>query len=425
MKKLFISILAVIIMAGCGESPGTVSSLEADPGNAGLLLPEGFSALLVADSLGAGRHITVKENGDIYVSLRRLKDGKGAVALRDTNGDGKADLIRYFGELTGTGIELHNGYLYYGADSMVVRYAFNSPENLLPEEAYEVIAGGLVDERQHAAKPFEFDGEGNMYVTIGAPSNACMEQMRTKGSPGMDPCPILDYAGGIWRFSDSVAGQDQARDGYRYATGIRHAVALRWNDRVGKLYAVQHGRDQLSQFYPEMFDEQQNADLPAEEFLLIDEGADFGWPYCYYDGLQEKKVLAPEYGGDGMKSGRCDARTDPVMAFPAHIAPNDLVFYHREQFPEQYRNGAFIAFHGSWNRAPMPQEGYNVIFVPFEDALPSGDWSVFADGFAGRDQVDNPGDAVYRPCGLAVGPDGSLYVVDSRQGRVWRIFYTG
>ncbi|MEX0987784.1 MAG: PQQ-dependent sugar dehydrogenase [Bacteroidales bacterium] len=422
MRITIISLLAMLLTIGCSEAP---QPLTPDPDNGGLTLPEGFSAIIVADSLGPGRHITVKENGDIYMSLRRLQNGKGAVALRDTSGDGKADVIKYFGSVSGTGIELHNGFLYYGADSMVVRYLFSNDKELLPAEEYEIIAGGLTDERQHAAKPFEFDGKGNMYVTIGAPANACMEQMRTKGSPGMDPCPILEYAGGIWRFREDVPGQDQEKDGYRYATGIRHAVALKWNDKVGKLYAVQHGRDQLHQFYPEMYDEEQGAELPAEEFLMMDDGSDFGWPYCYYDPIRESKVLAPEYGGDGVMTDRCESKTDPIMAFPGHIAPNDLVFYNKEQFPERFRNGAFVAFHGSWNRAPLPQKGYNVVFVPFDDALPSGDWEDFADGFSQLEEVANPGDAVYRPCGLAVGPDGSLYVADSRQGRVWRIFYTG
>jgi glucose/arabinose dehydrogenase len=425
MKFTFFSFLILIGLTACNLSSQETPDLAADADNGGLTLPDGFSAVIVADDLGPGRHITVKDNGDIYVSLRNLQDGKGAVALRDTTGDGKADVIKYFGSVSGTGIELHKGFLYYGADSMVVRYPFANADDLLPGEEYEVIAGGLIDERQHAAKPFEFDGEGNMYVTIGAPSNACMEQMRTKGSPGMDPCPILEYAGGIWRFRDDVAGQDQMQDGYRYSTGIRHAVALRWNENAGKLYAVQHGRDQLHQFFPELYDEQQNADLPAEEFLMLEDGADFGWPYCYYDQQKEKKVLAPEYGGDGSETGRCETTTDPIMSFPGHIAPNDLEFYAHDQFPDRYRHGAFVAFHGSWNRAPLPQMGYNVVFVPFDGALPSGDWEVFADGFSQLDTVKSPGDAVSRPCGLATGPDGSLYVVDSRKGRVWRIFYTG
>jgi mono/diheme cytochrome c family protein len=174
-----------------------------------------------------------------------------------------------------------------------------------------------------------------------------------------------------------------------------------------------------------MYTEQENADLPAEEFLMLDDGADFGWPYCYYDPFQESKVLAPEYGGDGVIRGKCEQKTDPIMAFPAHTAPNDLLFYTGDQFPERYREGAFIAFHGSWNRAPLEQKGYYVVFVPFSGGFPSGDWEVFADGFTGKDVLMNPGDAEHRPTGLAVGPDGSLYISDSRSGTIWRVVFTG
>jgi glucose/arabinose dehydrogenase len=111
------------------------------------------------------------------------------------------------------------------------------------------------------------------------------------------------------------------------------------------------------------------------------------------------------------------------MAFPGHLAPNDLLFYTGDMFPEKYKDGAFIAFHGSWNRAPEPQKGFFVVFVPFNGAIPTGDWEVFADGFAGVDTVNSTRDAKYRPCGLAQGPDGSLYVTDDVKGRVWRILY--
>jgi glucose/arabinose dehydrogenase len=270
----------------------------------------------------------------------------------------------------------------------------------------------------------EFDGQGNMYVNVGAPSNACQQQDRTKGSPGMDPCPILEYAGGTWKFKDDVLNQEQLTDGVRYATGIRNGMANCWNTAVNELYIVQHGRDQLSQFYPEIYDDKENAELPAEEFFLVTEGSDFGWPYCFYDPFQQKKILAPEYGGDGEAVERCENKTDPIMAFPGHIAPNDLLFYTGNMFPEKYKNGAFIAFHGSWNRAPEPQLGYFVAFVPFDGTNPSGDWEVFAEGFAGLSPVTSTRDAQHRPCGLAQGPDGSLYVVDSIKGKIWRIFYS-
>jgi glucose/arabinose dehydrogenase len=389
-----------------------------------LNLPDGFEAHIVAESLGAGRHIAVNDNGDVYVSLRRPNNGGGIVALRDTNNDVKADIIEYFGEYAGTGIGIHKGHLYFGSDLEVMRYPFRGGD-LLPEQTPEIIATGFPDQNSHAVKPFAFDKQGYMYVNVGAPSNACMEQMRTKGSPGMDPCPQLERQAGVWRFKDDVEGQDQVEDGYRYATGLRNCVAIEWNDESDYLYVVQHGRDQLNQFFPDMYTEEENAQLPAEEFFLLEDGSDGGWPYCYYNQLTDQKLLAPEYGGNREITGRCENTLDPIMAFPGHIAPNDLIFYRGDQFPEKYKNGAFVAFHGSWNRSPLEQEGYYVVFVPFDGAYPSGDWEVFADNFDRVDEVMSPGDAVYRPCGVAEGPDGSLYVVDSRKGKVWKISYRG
>ena len=144
---------------------------------------------------------------------------------------------------------------------------------------------------------------------------------------------------------------------------------------------------------------------------------------CYYDHIQGKKLLGPEYGGDGSEVGRCSGTEDPILAFPGHWAPNDLIFYDGDQFPERYREGAFIAFHGSWNRAPLEQKGFNVIFAPFEYGRPVGDYEVFADSFAGAAPIEAPGDARHRPMGLAEGLDGSLYVSDSVKGRIWRIVY--
>jgi len=182
---------------------------------------------------------------------------------------------------------------------------------------------------------------------------------------------------------------------------------------------------QLYQFYPDLFTEQQGADLPAEEFLLVEDGDFFGWPYCYYDQIQKMKLLAPEYGGDTKKKGRCEDAKDPIMSFPGHIAPNDLLFYNGDMFPEKYRKGAFVAFHGSWNRAPLEQKGFLVAFVPFNNGLPSGEWEVFADGFAGVSPVENMDEVVYRPTGLAQGPDGSIYIADSQKGRIWKVVYNG
>ncbi len=421
MKRTFIFTILLISLAGCqtNSNPKIIS----DSDNAGLKLPEGFSALVFADSIGHARHLDVNSNGDVYVSLSNAKNGGGLACLRDLDGDGRANLTVYHGKYDGTGVGIYNGYVYFGADTIIVRYKLTEGK-LEPSDTAEIIASGFDNQNEHSTKPFTFDNNGNIYVTVGAPSNACQYIDRTKGSPGMDPCPLLEYHGGIWRFKADVQNQDQKKDGYRFSTGIRNAVAIRWNNTENKLYAVQHGRDQLSQLFPEMYTDKQNAELPAEEFLLVDDGSDFGWPYCYYDGIQNKKVLAPEYGGDGKETGRCTASSDPIMTFPAHTAPNDLLFYTGDMFPEKYKNGAFIAFHGSWNRAPLPQKGFYVAFVPFNGSLPSGNWEIFADNFAGTDVINSPADAKHRPCGLAQGPDGSLYVADDVQGRIYRIMYT-
>lgn len=422
MKNIFIAIMSLMFLSGCQTNTSNI--IKSDGNNAGLKLPEGFSALIFADSLGQTRHIQVNGNGDVYVSLSRLKNDGGIVCMRDQNGDGRADEIKYHGKYTGTGIGLHSGYIYFGSDTVIVRYKMTEGE-LIPSKDAEIVAAGFSAQNQHETKPMTFDQEGNMYVTVGAPANACQVEDRTKGSPGIDPCPLLDLHAGIWRFKADILNQDQAKDGYRYATGIRNAVAITWNNLENKLYAMQHGRDQLSQLYPELYTDEQSAALPAEEFLLVEDGSNFGWPYCYFDPAQNKKVLAPEYGGDGQKIDRCSAADDPIMAFPAHMAPNDILFYTGNMFPDKYKNGAFIAFHGSWNRAPKPQEGYFVVFVPFKGQIPEGEWEVFASGFSGVDVVRSPRDAKHRPCGLAQGPDGSLFVSDDVQGRIYRIVYNG
>jgi len=426
MKKLAFLIIALALLGACRSNSdkklNSANTIMPDKDNAGLILPDGFSALVYADNIGHARHMAINTNGDVYVSLSNVKNGGGIVCLRDSNKDGRADVIKYHGIFDGTGIKIRNGYVYFGADTIIVRYKLTAGE-LVPTATPEVIAKGFTLQNQHATKPFTFDQAGNIYVTVGAPSNACQVQDRTKGSPGIDPCPILELHGGIWRFKADVLNQDQVKDGYRYATGIRNAVAITWNDTENSLFAVQHGRDQLGQFYPELYSDAQSAQLPAEEFLSVKDGSDFGWPYCYYDPMLKLKVLAPEYGGDGKKPGRCSNAENPIMAFPAHTAPNDLLFYTGSMFPEKYKNGAFIAFHGSWNRAPLPQEGYYVAFIPFKGGVPSGEWEIFANGFAGIGVIKSPGDAKHRPCGLAQAPDGSLFVSDDSNGRIYRIAY--
>jgi len=397
---------------------------RADADDGGISLPPGFAAVVFADDLGRARHAVVRENGDVYVMLRR-PDGGTIRALRDTDGDGRADRVETFGEHAGTGIEIHDGWLYVGADDRVVRYRLPEGDALVPPEGPETLVTGFSPSFGHAAKPLAFDAEGRLYVNVGAPSNACQEQQRSPGSPGRDPCPELEVSGGIWRYDPERRGQIHPDDGHRYATGLRHCVAFTAHQETGDLYTVVHGRDQLDTLFPEFYTAEDNAELPGEEFHKLHDGFDGGWPYTYWNPIEGRRIVAPEYGGDSERGPEPGRYAEPIQAFPAHWAPNDLIFYTGDQFPERYRGGAFVAFHGSWNRAPFPQAGYCVTFTPFERGEVAGDYEVFARGFAGSDQIRSPRQAERRPTGLAMGPDGHLYIIDSAKGRVWRVFYEG
>jgi len=414
------AVLSTVLLLAAAAPGHTQDLPPCDDDNAGLVLPEGFCALVVADQVGRARHLTVSDNGDVIVALSgsRASDG-GIVVLRDTTGDGRADIESRFASGSGNGIALRDGYLYYAINEAVVRYPWRLGA-LEPAGPADTIVSGLPAESSHRAKSIAFDDDGWLYVNIGSPSNACQEQRRTAGSPGKDPCDELETRAGIWRFDANRTGQTQA-DGERFATGLRNTVALAFRPQDGQLYGVVHGRDQLSTLWPEYYTDYANAEKPAEEFVRIEQGSDFGWPYCYYDAQLERKVLAPEYGGDGQRVRRCRDMDDPLIAFPAHWAPNGLVFYQGTQFPQAFRGGAFIAFHGSWNRAPLPQEGYNVALARFDEQGPTGRWTVFARGFAG--EIMGPREAEHRPVGVAEGPDGSLYVSDDSGGRIYRILF--
>ncbi|MEO6612870.1 MAG: PQQ-dependent sugar dehydrogenase [Chitinophagaceae bacterium] len=398
----------------------TPQSANHDAADTEISLPPGFKAETVVNSLGSNRHLVVNSNGDIYVKLERLKNGNGIIQLRRRNGT--YEVVNSFGSYTGTGIAIKNGYLYASSNSEVFRYKFNAANEIADPKSPEKIVTGLLNGGMHNSKSIALDNNGNIYVNIGAPSNACQVKDRSAGSPGQDPCPLLQSAGGIWQFKVNKLNQSYA-EGVRYATGLRNVVGLDWNSKEDHLYVMQHGRDQLSQLFPGLYDDKAGAELPGEEFFRLKKGSDCGWPYCFYDGLQKKKILNPEYGGDGKKQGSCEDKEQPIMAFPGHWAPNALLFYTGKLFPERYKNGAFIAFHGSWNRAPLKQGGYCVVFVPMKNGKPSGNYEIFANGFTGRESVAGAGQAKYRPCGLAQGPDGALYISDSKEGRIWKITY--
>jgi len=444
LARLGVLMLAVVVISACAEAPsasadeaprtappGAISS-ACDPTNGGISLPSGYCAAVFADNLGHARHLAVAPNGDVYVNTWTTERtttappaGGYIVALRDADRDGRAEAIQRFGTVYeagvyggGTGIAIHGDGLFVEVDDRIVRYRLTGG-TLVPGIATDTVLGGLPRTGDHQAHPFAIAPDGTMHVNSGSQTNACQVKNRTLESPGQKPCAELAQHAGIWRYrADTMNQTFSARE--RFATGLRNTIALAVGPGA-QLYAVVHGRDQLSENWPKLYTAAQNTDLPAETLVAVTQGTDYGWPTCYYDAAQSRYILAPEYGGDGGTSARgCETRERPLVTFPAHWAPNGMAFTPADSpFPE-YRSGAFVAFHGSWNREPA-QSGFLIAFVPFVDGKPAGSYQEFATGFAGPALPATPDQAAYRPVGVAAGPDGSLYVSDDVKGRIWRI----
>jgi len=427
------TVLTLLVL--CAAIPNASSHAQEAKNGSGITLPAGFSATVFADDLGHARHMAVAPNGVLYVNTwsgryyKNQPDAQTAflIALQDRDGDGKAESVERFGSKPatgsagGTGLDIRDGKLYAETDDKIVRYTL--PEKgSVPQAEPETIVSGIPSNGDHPMHPFTIGPDGFLYIGIGSATNSCQSKNRMTEVKGADPCAEKDTRAGIWRYDANKIGQAFSPK-ERYATGLRNGEGLSFNS-AGQLFATQHGRDQLAESWSRFYTQKQGAALPAEEVVRVEQGSDFGWPYCYYDPNQKKLVLAPEYGGDGGKAvGRCADKQPPVAAFPAHWAPNDMEFYRAHAFPRAYTEGMFIAFHGSWNRAPSPQDGYNVVFQPMRNSKAAGDFILFADGFVGA--FKEPGRAEYRPSGVTVGPDGALYISEDVSGRIWRVTYQG
>jgi glucose/arabinose dehydrogenase len=437
-----VAVLALALAPEMRVVPPTRAAESAQTCNneaTGITLPPGFCATVFADNIGHARQMAAGPDGTLYVNtwsgryfnVNTPPPGGYQVALKDTHGDGHADVVQHFGEGVaqgghgGSGIAYYNHAIYAESNERIMRYALK-PGDVAPSGSGEVIVSGLPLTGDHPMHPLTITPKGELLVDLGSATNACEQQNRTPQSRGNQPCTEKATRGGIWRYDANKTNQTFS-PAERYVSGIRNGEGIAV-DGTGRLFSTQHGRDQLHEDWPQYFDAKQGQELPAEEIVELKQGADYGWPECYFDQMQKKLVLAPEYGGDGKKVGLCSGRTAPVAWFPGHWAPNDMVFYQAAsgagRFPRAYDGGAFVAFHGSWNRAPGPQGGYNVVFQPFRDGKATGgQFVVFADGFAGA--IKEPGQAAFRPTGLAVAPDGALFISDDVHGRIWRVTYRG
>src|SRR6266852_23935 len=298
---------AAIALIGCVKTEGTsstdstaassthtVSTSACTADNGGITLPNGFCATVFADTIGHARHIVVASNGDVYVNTWSGKYYQGPthpggflIALRDTNNDGKADIVKRFGPGAqqknegGTGIGIYKGALYAEEGDTItkriVRYAISTDSMTPGSTTVDTIVSGLPANGDHPMHPFVIDPSGNIYMDIGSATNSCQIKNRMLESPGHKPCTELRTRAGIWRYDANKTNQKFS---------------------------------------------------PAEELLKIVQAGDYGWPTCHFDGQQQKLVLAPEYGGDGGKAvGDCATKRGPEAFFPAHWAPDDLLFY--------------------------------------------------------------------------------------------------
>ncbi len=434
-RRLFAVAAGTLMLSCAAVIPAKAADPNCKDDATGITLPDGFCATIFADNIGHARQMAVAPDGTLYVNTwsgiyynnGTVPPGGFVVALKDKDGDGRADVTERFGESVasgghgGTGLALYNGMVYAEINDRIVRYRLNQGE-IAPKDKGETVVSGLPTTGDHPMHPFLISPKGDLFVDLGSATNACEVKNRFPHSPGHQPCTEKETRAGVWRYDANQTGQHFS-PAERFASGLRNGEGFTM-DAAGRIFVTQHGRDQLREDWPELYTAQQGQELPAEELVELKQGADYGWPECYFDNKQQKLVLAPEYGGDGGKKvGLCAERQGPVAFFPAHWAPNDAKIYLGSAFPKAYQGGAFVAFHGSWNRAPGPQGGYNVVFQPLADGKAAGPYVVFADGFAGA--VRNPGRAAFRPSGLAVAPDGALFISDDVHGRIWRVTYQG
>ncbi len=431
-----LSVLVGSRPGGPGNSLVSAAGGACPSDDSGLKLPHGFCATIFADGIGHARHLVVAANGVVYVNTwsgeyfpagEVVHEGGFLVALQDKSGSGKADVIERFGATLaegshgGTGIALYKGSIYAEVNDRIIRYTLPAGA-LVPKDPPVTVVSGLPLGGDHPMHPFYIGDDGMLYVDVATATNACQEKNRTLHSPGIDPCKELETRGGIWRY-DAKKSNQPFSPAERYATGIRNAEGFGVDTAGNRVFITQHGRDQLHANWPELYKPEEEATLPSEEVMLLQKNGDYGWPECYYDPGLKRLVLAPEYGGDGKKAGVCATKTGPSSAFPAHWGPNGMVFYDQKQFPAAYRNGLYIAFHGSWDRAPYVQGGYNIVYQELTKGGGTGHCEIFADGFAGG--VVSPEGAIHRPSGVAVASDGALYVSDDMKGRIYRITYVG
>lgn len=330
-------------------------------------LPQGFKIEEFATGLNSPRFMAYSPDGVLFATI--IGDGK-VVALLDKDNNGKADKTITFakGLKKPHGIDFYMSYLYIGETNQIVRFKYNGFDSPLGKK--EIIVPNLPTSG-HFTRSVGFGPDGKMYVSIGSSCNVCVEKDERRAA--------------ILQFNPDGSG------GKIFAKGLRNSVGITWHPETKEMWATDNGRDWLGN------------DLPPEEINIVKQGRNYGWPYCYGDGIPD-----PEYG----KHDFCTETTPPTFKMQAHSAPLGLTFYTGKLFPKEYWGDMFVAFHGSWNRTEPT--GYKVVRIKIKGGMPE-EIEDFATGWLQGLR------AWGRPVDVIVGPDGNLYVSDDRGGVVYRI----
>ena len=422
--------IKTLLSAACaaGLIPITLAGPSLAQETDGLKLPPGFHATVVADHLGVLRHLAFRDANDLYVSTQWNNTGtSGDMIAIHLDKNHVADKTQHFGVMAGgTGIRVYKGALYQASLARIYRYIFHG-KDLLPVSEPVVVLDGMAATRS-TARGLAFDNEGNMFVSSGVIAGVdwCADPSVSKGQPikGLNPCPLLNGRGGIVRFSATKLNQ-QFKDGELWGNGIRDMSALTWSPADKSLYAIVHGRDQTSKSFPNAVTNEQDDNI-SDEMIKVTKGTNLGWPYTYWDGAQKKRIVAPEYGGNGTTEAPAGQYAIPVSEFHPRSSPLDLAFHDGKNVPARYKNGAFISRHGAGSLANPANgnNGFDVAFIPFDKNGVAGPVEEFATGFAGPTNADKAvNKAKFRPVGVAEAPDGALFVTDSQSGKIWRIAY--
>lgn len=371
MKLLSVAVM-MMAMSACQVNPplgkGSVSIPD-------LRVPEGFTISVFAQDIKNVRSMTLSPSGTLFAGSR--DEGK-VYAMKDENKDGKADKVMVIAEKLDkpTGITFHNGDLYVSEISRILIYRgienkLNSPP------APEVLGYTFPTEEHHGWKFIDFGPDGKLYVPVGAPCNICNKESEDK------------------RFASIMRMDADGKNAEIYAHGVRNTVGFAWHPTTKELWFTDNGRDWMGDDTP-----------PCELNYAPQPGMHFGFPYCH-----GTTVLDPEHG----KGKNCTDYVLPIQNLDPHVAPLGMTFYNGKTFPEKYRNGAFIAEHGSWNRTkPI---GYRVTFVQL-DGNKAVSYEIFAQGW-----LKDNGNRTGRPVDVLQWTDGSLLVSDDYGNAIYRIQY--